>query len=132
MNPIGFIPRDSLDAVFGLVFTLGVLSLAVGGVAALVVRFRRAEITERTQIKWFLYAAVVFAMGVGVVSIVQAASPEADVSLILALALAVLPVSITVAITRYKLFEIVSSREPSATPSSWVFSVPSTSGWSPS
>jgi hypothetical protein len=104
-NPIGFIPR-ALDPIFGLVFTLGILSLAFGGVAALVVRFRRADITERTQIKWFLYAAVVFALGVAVVTIVQEVSPEADVSLILALALAVLPVSITMAITRYRLFEI--------------------------
>lgn len=106
-NPVGFIPRDLFEGLFGIVWVCGLLSLAFGGLVSLAVRYRRAEMMERTQLKWFLYATAVFAVGFALIAALEASAAADDLlSLFLTGSLAVLPVSITFAITRYKLFEI--------------------------
>lgn len=106
-NPIGFLPVDFFDGPFGAVWTFGLLSLAIGGVTAMGARFKRAATIERTQIKWILYAAAVFAIGFTLVAILQAAAGSDSLILFfLDFSLAGLPISIAAAITRYKLFEI--------------------------
>jgi hypothetical protein len=106
-NPIGFIPVEVFDGPFGVVWILGLLALVLGGVGSLVARFRRAGALERTQVKWIVYAAVVFAIGYTLAGVSQVwATSESLLFMFLVIGVGVLPVSITLAITRYKLFEI--------------------------
>ena len=108
-NPIGFV-SDPVYAgpLSGIVLLLLVL-LPLGGFAAMAVRYRRSGMVERTQIKWVLYAALVFALVYfGVALAVQLGGNFGDIVIgnVFAFSLALLPLSITAAITRYRLFEI--------------------------
>lgn len=109
-NPIGFIPDPIWDGVFNIVLGLGLITLPVGGFVALMVRFRRSAVVERAQIKWVLYAALVFALGyvAAVVSaqVLVAGFGDLVIGNLFALSLIILPISITAAITRYRLFDI--------------------------
>ncbi len=107
VNPIGIsdMPdqEESLLAAAGYV-TLGVLALL--SLASLMVRYRRADIELRAQLKWFLYA-VALLVGWLVTLIVVAGSDEWAVSnLVFALLLAGIPVSTAVAILRYRLYDV--------------------------
>ncbi len=109
-NPIGFIPDSIWSGVFNFVWGVGLVSLPLGGFAALVVRYRRSSVVERAQIKWVLYAALVFALAY-VASVLATQVLKADfgdlvIGNLFALSLVLLPVSITAAITRYHLFDI--------------------------
>jgi hypothetical protein len=75
---------------------------AVGGaIASLVVRFRRSRGIERQQLKWFTYAAALAPLPFLVYEVV----PEAF-ELLLAVTLPLVPISVGIAILRYRLYEI--------------------------
>jgi hypothetical protein len=104
-NPLAV---PALAAVLeGLFLLAGFLMLAtlLGGVAALVVRFRRARGAERQQIKWVVLAGfwgvLVYLSGDLTIRL-----PGISWDLIMALAVFPLPVAIGVAVTRYRLYEI--------------------------
>ena len=100
-NPIGFLPFDTVKYM-SWAWQTALIVLAVGGVVALIVRYRRSDVVVRTQIKWVLYAAVVVA-----VSFPFAFGNNPTVSaLLMLIVIGLIPVAITVAVTRYKLFEI--------------------------
>jgi hypothetical protein len=85
------------------------LLVAVLAFAALVVRFRRSRGSERQQMKWFAYAAG--CMGGSLAASFAFSSIgwllAADVTWVTAMvSLALLPVAVGVAITRYRLYEI--------------------------
>jgi hypothetical protein len=102
-NPIGmtFIPQwifAALEAT-GLLVIPTVLLL---GVAAVVVRFRRALGDERQQLKWFTYAVAVWGL-----TLPPSLFVEAEEFFIVGFATLVLvPVSVLIAVTRYRLYEI--------------------------
>jgi len=82
--------------------------LAVASVASLVVRFRRSSGQERLQLKWFTWTAIPF---IAFVIVITVLSPLLALPPIVLLCLAVfvmplLPVSIGIAILRYRLYEI--------------------------
>src|SRR5919107_756038 len=58
-NPIGVLGKVTVERLVG-VWIGGLLALAVACAVALFVRYRRANDTEREQIKWLLYACAVF------------------------------------------------------------------------
>jgi hypothetical protein len=80
-----------------------VCSLAgvAGAIAALVVRFRRSRGIERQQLKWFTYAAALTPFPF----LAHDFAPSIS-GLLLALILPLVPISIGVAILRYRLYEI--------------------------
>jgi two-component system NarL family sensor kinase len=88
-----------LDAMFGLAF-LGALVLGAISVVALVLRFRRAGVVERQQIKWFAYGAAL--------SIPLSLFPEADPWGPYAefLGTVLLTAGLGIGILRYRLFDI--------------------------
>ena len=94
--------------VLGALSMLGNLSilLAAGiGLAAVIVRFRRAQGDQRLQLKWFL-AAMTPAV---VLMLLSLSEVFADFSLIDMISVAMLPVvavSIAIAILRYRLYDI--------------------------
>jgi hypothetical protein len=105
-NPIGFIAGDVLDSELGSIWNLGLLVATVGGVAAVIVRFRRGSYHERQQLKWPLlgisfFGAVYAAMAVG-----SGWEGTALLAPLFGLSLAAIPVTVAVAVTRYRLYEI--------------------------
>jgi len=79
-----------------------ILSLSA---VSVLVRFRRAGPVERQQLKWFLLAAGLAAVTIVVGQIGVPVSPRLW-ALIDAVSLALLPVSVGVAVLRYRLYEI--------------------------
>ncbi len=114
-NPLGI---QSLDAVFnvmlhGLVLTPIFFVAVAGSVISIFTRMRQASDSERRQIKWIAYAAIVLLVGIGI-TLILAVSPgfrskTADDFgyFIVILGVAVLiPVAIGIAILRHNLYDI--------------------------
>lgn len=102
-NPIGL----SSLAFSMPVWIVMLVTLVVGSVASLFVRFRRADPVERSQLKWLLYACVIFLViyyaGAGFAGNMRGT----DIfELALFLSILSLPVAIAVAILRYRLYDI--------------------------
>ncbi len=106
-NPIGLVPDEVVESLFGGLWSLGLVTLAIGGLAAVIIRFRRSHGAERQQIKWLIYAFGVFAL---IYAFSAAGSGDAFnnwiVDLLFALSLLAIPVAMTVAILRYRLYDI--------------------------
>jgi hypothetical protein len=88
---------------------LGVLSIAVvpaliGSVAAVIVRFRRSSGEERQQLKWLAYGGTIAAAVLFVAGTVF--DEKAGTGVVIAAALASIPLWIGVAILRYRLYDI--------------------------
>lgn len=103
-NPIGFIPPSVLDALTSVWITI-VVVIGLSGIAALVIRYRRSPHLVRTQIKWLALPGVTFV--ISFLLILTGVGADSDVfGLLVAAPLLLIPLSMTVAIIRYRLFEI--------------------------
>lgn len=103
-NPIaiGFLPQELRDLA-SLLSVIMFVAGAVLGVSSVAVRFRRGRGDERQQVKWLLAASLVFALAAlpGFIGI------DSDLlSLLGPPALALVPVAITLAVLRYRLYDI--------------------------
>jgi hypothetical protein len=101
-NPVVYLPaaKPLLEVLLGLsapCFLVGV----GGAIAALVVRFRRSRGIERQQLKWFTYAAALAPLSSLAYEVARPVWP-----VLLALTLPLVPISIGIAILRYRLYEI--------------------------
>jgi hypothetical protein len=109
VNPIGFIPAAVFAGpLFEPLWSSGLVVLAIGGLISIVLRYRRSTATGRAQIKWFVVPAAAFALFYGLSAITGG---DAWVSTTLfsvgfGVTFASLPVAMTIAITRYRLYEI--------------------------
>jgi hypothetical protein len=108
-NPAGIPGAEDALLVIGLV-ALGLMAVTwVASVLSLVVRYRRSGSLERQQIRWLIFSVVVLLATQPFVSFVQPLVSD-DVRFVLVgvvfLALAGVPVSIGLAILRYRLYEI--------------------------
>ena len=102
VNPVGFLPTGA--DWFMVQLAVAVTSiLSLGGIAALVVRYRRSGIVVREQIKWVAYAAGLAGVGLVVASSSTSEAVWTVVSIVIPGAIAS---AITIAVTRYRLFEI--------------------------
>jgi len=102
--------RPDLAAVLDAMTVVGSIMLLVallGTVALIVLRFRRARGVERQQLKWFAWAASVVAilLALGIITGPLGAVSDTIWSLALA-SLLLLPVASTIAILRYRLYDI--------------------------
>ena len=77
------------------------VSPVAGAIAALVVRFRRSRGIERQQLKWFTYAAALTPLPFFAYEFAPSIS-----GLLRTLILPLVPISVGVAILRYRLYEI--------------------------
>ncbi|HSK96268.1 MAG TPA: hypothetical protein VK891_06590 [Euzebyales bacterium] len=106
-NPFGVGPGWTAP-----VFDAGMLVLplaALGGLGALIVRWRRAHAVERAQLRWFMAGAAAVLALLVIINLpeVTGGGPGAvAVRALTALGLWGLPAAIVVAITRYRLYEI--------------------------
>ena len=108
-NPIGVLEKDTVERLVG-VWIVGLLALALACAVALFVRYRRANETEREQIKWLLYACAVFLM-VYVVGFASGLGGTSSVGgyiwgVFFGLSIINLPAAIGIAILRYRLYDI--------------------------
>jgi hypothetical protein len=108
-NPIGILGTDTVERLVG-VWIVGLLALAVACAVALFVRYRRANDTEREQIKWLLYACAVFLV-VFVGGFVSGLGGTASLGgyiwgIFFGLSVITLPAAIGIAILRYRLYDI--------------------------
>jgi hypothetical protein len=112
-NPIGI--RGLVDpeqSAFGMIGYIGLLLCSLAAVSSLVVRYRRATRTERSQIKWVLLSIGIFVLGTLVLDVVWIdvlgqPEPSGVIAIVIdQLMWVLIPVSIALAILRYRLYEI--------------------------
>lgn len=105
-NPIGFIPSSAIDK-FVAPFVIAMPIWVFLCVVALLVRFRRSRNIERQQIKWLLYAAMVFALFY-VPSFIESNYSDIDSlwNFLFIIGLLAFPAGIAIAILRYRLYDI--------------------------
>jgi hypothetical protein len=118
-NPLGLTGQIG-DVVFTLLapLPLAFVLAVLGCLASVVVRFRRARGVERQQIKWFVSAAAVSTVGLmvniaGTLSRMIGPGPSGAAitianigGVLMALGFVVLPISVGIAILRYRLYDI--------------------------
>jgi hypothetical protein len=106
-NPLALFPFP--DDLFGP-FYLGTVSLLIGGVVSMLVRFRRARGIERQQLKWLVAALVLTgALVLWVVVIIDIAPGPYVGKEVWAIALVgygAIPPAVAIAVLRYRLYEI--------------------------
>jgi hypothetical protein len=101
-NPVVHLP--AAKPLFGVVLALSAPCFLVGvggAIAALVVRFRRSRGIERQQLKWFTYAAALAPLPFLAYEYARAIWPVLQ-----AVTLPLVPISVGIAILRYRLYEI--------------------------
>ena len=103
-NPVGVGGADALE---GLGWALGLPSVGLA-TASLVLRFRRARGEERLQLKWFVSAAVLFALSclVAVVLFAFVGDLPTGGQMLILTAFATIPVAAGIAILRHRLYDI--------------------------
>jgi hypothetical protein len=109
-NPIGVLSKDTVEMLAG-VWIVGLVVLVLVCALALFTRYRRANDTEREQIKWLLYACAVFVVvyvsGFVISGLGGTNSPGGYIwGVFFGLSLVLLPAAIGIAILRYRLYEI--------------------------
>jgi hypothetical protein len=101
-NPVVYLPEAKpLFQLFRNLAAVCAFPGIAGAIAALVVRFRRSRGIERQQLKWFTYAAALAPLPF----LAHDFAPSIS-GLLLTLILPLVPISIGVAILRYRLYEI--------------------------
>ncbi len=109
-NPFGIPALAPYLPMVDTVSMITALPAFVGAWAAVVIRFRRGSLIERHQVKWLLAVALVGVIAFPVAVAGQLVMPDSILNtvawLVGFIALIGLPVSIGIAILRYRLYEI--------------------------
>ena len=103
-NPIGVWPNSLFESALGTVWEVGLLLLTAASAAAVVLRFRRGSAEVRQQLKWPLLAMILFGLVYGAAAVDSRVA--SDGSFVFAFALAGIPISVAVAVLRYRLYAI--------------------------
>jgi len=109
-NPIGFIPNEVWNGPVLILWGIGLLTMVSASVVSLFLRYRRAQSVEREQIKWLLFAGALFVFVYGLTFFLT--NPDDEWlnnglnNLLFILSILALPVSIAIAIFRYRLYDI--------------------------
>ena len=105
-NPLGIPFADGLLNALTTIIPLILFITILACIAAVVLRFRRAQGMERQQLKWFAYGMAVTAFLVIAIVVLIFTTPNGSPSALFDLAIVVIPISAGVAILRYRLFDI--------------------------
>jgi hypothetical protein len=109
-NPIGipWMPNPEFEWLGGLIFAIYPFFMG-GAVLSLFMRYRKAGTVERLQLKWFLFACASFVAALGTEIILEAfgvGQPPFLVDVWISLSIFAIPIAATLAILRYRLYEI--------------------------
>jgi hypothetical protein len=103
-NPLGFL---EINLFFVGLWSAGMILITVLSAASLVVRYRRAGLLEREQLKWLLYAGALFAVEyVPLFLLPEQSFLRTLWGSFLPFVLVAFPAAIGIAILRYHLFDI--------------------------
>lgn len=110
-NPIALEAASPLPRAFGEGGFYLTLASILASVASLIVRYRQALAEEKQQLKWVAFSVVVLAIGLAGTVVWDMVNGSTEVSddtenLVIALSLTVVPISIGMAILRYRLYDI--------------------------
>jgi signal transduction histidine kinase len=109
VKPLAILPSGLAGSLQGLGL-LGMIVTFVLAAASVRSRFKRADYTERSQLKWLLYASALVPLAIvcGTIDgLVFDDSSDGPLTLIpFLLAIAAIPISVLVAVTRYRLYDI--------------------------
>lgn len=105
VNPVGISGAGDQLAAIETVGTLLGFGSVIAALASLIVRVRRAEGDEREQVKWLLFAATLFVAGGFFAMIAEGALNELSFIALL-VGLFACPIALTVALTKYRLYDI--------------------------
>ncbi len=109
-NPIGIpgVPNPEFGWLGGPLFALYPVFMG-GAVLSLFMRYRKAGTIERLQLKWFLFACASFVAALGAEIVLEALGtfePPFLVDAWISLSILAIPIAATLAILRYRLYEI--------------------------
>ena len=109
-NPIG-VPAigDIEKSTLGTVVFIALLACTLLALLSLILRFRRSSGIERQQMKWFLFGAAAIITLVVVEEVLAALELDhlvPDSNILFAIVVALLPVTIGIAVLKYRLYEI--------------------------
>jgi hypothetical protein len=106
-NPIGFISSPAIEAAFDRpVWSFGLAALALISASAVVVRFRSGSGDERHQLKWPLFAITVFGLTYASAAWNSDILPGSIADFLFGFSIMGIPISIAIAVLRYRLYEI--------------------------
>jgi hypothetical protein len=108
-NPLGLqvIPADVTFETIQAPWFMTLVSIVALCALSVLIRYRRSGVVEREQLKWFLYACAFFVTSYATTGLVFIGEdPPNWTGVWLNLAFMLLPVSIGIAILRYRLFDI--------------------------
>jgi hypothetical protein len=103
-SPVG--GDETLSSALVLAGAALTAAALAAGVAAVVIRYRRASETGRQQIKWLAVAAVVTAAGTSTGIVMAVAGADVVGYSLVLLSVLVVPVAMGVAILRYRLYDV--------------------------
>ncbi len=109
-NPLALEDTSPIVSLFEGGFFL-ILVPILASVTSLIVRYRRAVAEEKQQLKWVAFGVVVLALGVAGTAVWDLLNGPREVNvdtvnLVIALSITVVPISIGLAILRYRLYDI--------------------------
>jgi hypothetical protein len=109
-NPVGIpgVPNPEYGWIFGPM-SVALALFVFASLASLIVRFRRAKGVERLQLKWFLLACSTFAAALAgniTFESITGRSVPVGFDVLFDVSILAMPVAATIAILRYRLYEI--------------------------
>jgi signal transduction histidine kinase len=105
-NPYAISSLKTVFAVFQAVAGVLFVVAVAGGVASLVVRWRRAEGDERQQLKWFIAVIALLPVPLALHDVFTADAAVAATDLTIGVVFSVIPVAMGIAIFRYRLYDL--------------------------
>jgi len=102
-NPIGFL-SPLVETVFQQVAGVGLLTLVLGGIVAIVVRYRRSDSVVRSQVR-LVALSLIFFIATTLYRLLSDDRGNVS-SLVFGIVTVLIPISIAVAILRHRLFDI--------------------------
>ena len=84
--------------------SIGILVMTLLGILAVVVRYRRGDVVDRQQLRWFLAAVSLAALPLAMTVVPSIGGP--GTGLLAAVGLVLVPISVGIAVTRYRLYQI--------------------------
>ncbi|MFN2198921.1 MAG: hypothetical protein ACK2UW_22575 [Anaerolineales bacterium] len=105
-NPIARLSQSADKTLSGVMFGLGMIFLMAASLVSIFVRFRRAGPRMRAQIKWLLFAGIIAFVAIGFNLALYDPQVSNWTDYLMSAALIVLTASISIAILRYRLYDI--------------------------
>ncbi|MCW5878149.1 MAG: hypothetical protein KIS80_04705 [Anaerolineales bacterium] len=104
-NPIGFLPADLVETLVGVMAVL-LVGGALVSLVSVFVRYRRAQPVERAQMRWLFIACTLFMINYAIGFVLEDYVEGLFGETAFILSVLAIPVSIGIAVLRYRLWDI--------------------------